>query len=433
MKTGHTVSRQTDYLVGALIWAALGAYFMRAYWGGWPLDLTALYFAGHFFQTGAFSEVYGAQDVFIWSAPPEAWQDLARQLDGPPMQVMPYVYPPLWAGLMAPVTTLVGFGAFAKIVFALNLVCFGLIGLMVFDWARRFPHAEHLRFSLYSLLACGGLLVGNASNMLLILGQPQVVVTTLTVGAFWCAMRGRAISAGAMLALAAALKLTPLLFVALFVFDRNWRAVASFAVVGATLAGASVLLAGWPLHQIFLDRLAIVQDSLLVSQINLSLELGFYEVAALITGQADLDIAHPYHLPRPAWTGLLAKLIFLVGAALIWILPRSRPATERLFLRFLAFALLSILCAPLAWSHYLILPLVLLPGVLGLMPLPRAVALIALPYAAFSAAMMVVLADWGIVNSLWQIGGTLAFLVVSLWLCRQPTSEALPAPRPNPA
>jgi hypothetical protein len=87
---------------------------------------------------------------------------------------------------------------------------------------------------------------GNVSLLLLLL---------ITLG--WVALRRGADGwAGALVGVAAGVKLAPALLAAAFVSARRYRALAVFAAVGAAGLAASVVAGGWDDHQVFLTRRA---------------------------------------------------------------------------------------------------------------------------------------------------------------------------------
>ncbi|MDA5092516.1 glycosyltransferase family 87 protein [Aliiroseovarius sp. KMU-50] len=421
---------QSDRMIGTLIWAALAAQLLYRFWGAWPLDLTAVYFAAHFFQSGQMDLVYGPVDSFLWVHNPAEWEALAIAFGGHPQQIMPYVYPPLWAGLLAPLTPILEYLEFAKIILVLNVLGLVACALMIWDWTSRGLRTSQTGgpgFMLYSLIAAAGLLLTAAPQILLLYGQPHVLVTLLTVAAFWCVTREYRMLGGALLAAAAAVKMMPLLFVVLFVMDRNWRSVAGFVLTGVALALLSVAVAGWPLHQAFLTKLYHANAGLLVSQLNVTLELGLYHIRGLFLGNLDLLMASPELEPRPVWIGWAGKLTLVVGTLMIWRLPRHLPEHPRLFLRFLAMSLLLILAAPLSWSHYMILPLILLPGLIGYQPgwqsvLVNVIAIMVWSYTAFS---MLAGLEQGILLSAYQIIAALSFFLGVVWMLARAKDQAV--------
>ena len=82
-------------------------------------------------------------------------------------------------------------------------------------------------------------------------GQYYVVVLFLICAAYYTWQRGHRLTAGILLALAAFFKLFPALFLILFLWKRDWRAVVGLVSGGAALAIASVVMFGWQVHKVF--------------------------------------------------------------------------------------------------------------------------------------------------------------------------------------
>lgn len=236
--------------------------------------------------------------------------------------------------------------------------------------------------------------------------QPSITVGFLALLAFERLGAGRPVAAGMALALAAAIKLLPAAFALVFLLDRQWRAAATFAVAGATLALLSVALAGWPAHQAFLASLAEVNGSALLGTVNISLR-----PAVLALGSALGWLPHPgsdlllfvYRDEIPAW---LAPAIALLAIAIVAAFGRAlagvRTETRRV-VGFFALAILVPLMGTLGWQHYYVVPLLLLPGLTQLLPRVPALALIAGAIVP-SLSMVFVGLDalpWPVANYIW--------------------------------
>jgi hypothetical protein len=83
-------------------------------------------------------------------------------------------------------------------------------------------------------------------------GQMHLLVFFLLGFAVWCSERERPATSGICVALATALKLYPVLFLAFFIRKKQWRALAGTVVGLCTLAGLSIYLFGWKVHRIYL-------------------------------------------------------------------------------------------------------------------------------------------------------------------------------------
>lgn len=86
----------------------------------------------------------------------------------------------------------------------------------------------------------------------LLLGQFYVLILALIVAACWCYVNEHYALSGALIAIAAACKIFPVLLVVLFLQRRNLPALISFAVTGIGAAGLSIAALGWNVHRTYL-------------------------------------------------------------------------------------------------------------------------------------------------------------------------------------
>lgn len=212
---------------------------------------------------------------------------------------------------------------------------------------------------------------------------------------------------GAALALAAAIKLTPAIFAVIFLLDRQWRAIVSFALCGIALAIASIALAGWPLHQIFMDRLETVSRAGLIDIANISVRSLALALHALAEATPGLDLSRRMIVVEdiPAWIGP-AMFITLTGLAALLIRATARSdSCARRFLALFGLSILVPLFGPLGWMHYYVIPALLMP---------------ALPAIAPWRATFLVVAAWAIVSfrafPALDITATYVALRCALWL-----------------
>lgn len=334
----------------------------------YPIDFSSIYIAATFYADGAFDMIFPPSDLFFWDTPPLAWraqaEAAAAQFHTTPEQFPPYIYPPLWAAVFAPFTEWVSFRATAGMNLALNLVSGAAMiwmGAALFD-----PRAETLfRWVLLAALLSA---ISMAGDLSFNLGQAQVFVSALVLLSMLQLSRGRDFQAGGWLALAAAIKLTPALFVVIFVMERRWQALAVFAVVGGALAGLSVMTTGWALHEQFMAKLGMIEGDVLLSRVHLGLDQALFYAQQAVSGGFDWAVHLPRIEPKSVWIDWSIRLCLLCGICLTWWVTRRLDTGPRLWGRLLLLQLLSILASPLGWLHYLFLPLLLLPGLIELRP-----------------------------------------------------------------
>jgi hypothetical protein len=161
------------------------------------------------------------------------------QVDQPLVGFAPH--PPMCAVPMLPLAKLPSLKA-KRIWLVLNLV---FLALAV--WILRQATSLSLRRILLLTFLC---ILPLRENFLY--GQYYVLILLLLCAAYYAACRGRRFTCGAVLAVAASLKIFPALFLILFLRKRNWRAAAGLVGTSVVLAGISVLLFGWSVHKVYL-------------------------------------------------------------------------------------------------------------------------------------------------------------------------------------
>jgi hypothetical protein len=356
-------------LVVLVLWVA---YAIWQQWGHWGEDLAALYVAGHLWHTGQPDLIYAAPPGFFGGTAPE-WAPVMADLGVGDKLAFPYIYPPLWAVLMAPVSAMIGPQGFGDAVTLIQMPMLAASVLM----AALLLRTGRVSLRLWAMLGVAALLTSMQSFLILWHNQPTITTTFLILVAFTCLDRNRPVAAGAALALAAALKLTPAAFALIFLIDRQYRALAAFAVTGAALAMLSVLLAGADMHVAFIDSLRAVRGTALMNAMNVSL------LPALMAAGSGLGLAAPLdpqsHLAVldevPGWLIAGISLAGLVLTAAFLHALRDRSPALRRGIGVFALSLILALFGPLGWLHYYMLPLFLLPGLFGLFDRRRATAL----------------------------------------------------------
>ncbi len=89
----------------------------------------------------------------------------------------------------------------------------------------------------------------------LLYGQFYVLLLVLIVAACWTYLRKYYVLAGALVAVAAACKIFPVLLFVFFLQRRSWRALASGVVTGLAAVAVSVAVFGWNLHRTYLHEI----------------------------------------------------------------------------------------------------------------------------------------------------------------------------------
>ena len=151
--------------------------------------------------------------------------------------------PPTSVLSLVPFTTLRPLAA-KRAWLVLNLVFLALSLWML----RRVTSLSWRRLALISLLCVLPLHVD------FLFGRHYVLVLMLICGAYYASWLDRQRTSGGMLAAAAAVKLFPALFVILFVWKRNWRAVIGLLLGATAITTLSLFMFGVEVHRVFLNE-----------------------------------------------------------------------------------------------------------------------------------------------------------------------------------
>lgn len=322
---------------------------------GLSLDLYALYFASYNLDLGNLDQIYFAEPRNFQLRAPDLWAEQADAFGIAERPLYPYIYPPIWAVLFAPIARGVDPYSFAYGATFLNAVLFGVCAILSYRIIR-----PAIPMVVWVVAALAIVSVTNIGILALAQNQPQIIVSLLILLAFERDRANAPWAAGAALALAAAIKLYPLLFVVLWLGARNWRAILGFVVTGAILGGVSVALAGWPLHQIFLHEIRVIANSLVIGAVtpNLDAMLGQLWLRDFLI--AGYDPTVPFGTSQYMTAPKPPALIWFDRAVLLSVLilafQAARRATRHDLFHRLAPAVIIViaLVSPLTWTyHYL--------------------------------------------------------------------------------
>lgn len=367
----------------ALVLAALFLWALSLAWRNWGTfspDLSSLYVAGHLWSIGRIDLLYAAPEHFF-GGEATAWRPYADALGIPNGDyAFPFIYPPAWAALFAPVAQWLTLATFHKVALIANS---GLV-------AAAIPIAHRLargplplwRWALTSVLLVEAM---TAAQSAIQMNQPTILESVLVILAFERQTARRPMAAGLALAAAAALKLTPVGFAAFFLWRRDWRAM---GWLGAGLAACFVadrLIAGQGAEALYLEALARADASTLLCAINISVRAviayGWALGAGLpMTVEPNLAI---FTLP-PAAAHIVSALCLAASALILLAFARRLvrlPPGPQAALALFILSVTLFLFGPLGWQHYYLLPTLLLPALAGLGPRSSVLA-VALPVVA---------------------------------------------------
>ncbi|HET9110625.1 MAG TPA: glycosyltransferase family 87 protein [Ktedonobacterales bacterium] len=239
--------------------------------------------------------------------------------------VPPYVYPPLLAILLEPLTLLPCANA-AVVWLLLNAALWAVATLLLADvLARRWPGRRLAATTLMSAVSLGFL----PAYYGLFLGQVHLLVLVGVALALWLVERGRERLAGASLAVVTIIKLFPAMLVMYYLARRRWRLVG--VAVGVGVALLVVMVVG--------SSPATVAESLPAGAALVG--------GKLPTGVNEALIAIIPSALRPVGLAL-AALIGLTWLVVVW----RRGGDDLLGFGWTLCAML--LVSPLVWSFYLV-------------------------------------------------------------------------------
>ncbi|WP_323035461.1 glycosyltransferase family 87 protein [Pararhodobacter sp.] len=260
---------EPDHIRAALLLTVWCVAAIALRWNAWMPDLSALLIASWLWEHGSRDLIYAMPPGFFGGAP-AAWSPALDTLGIAGEQSYPYLYPPLWAALLAPVTQFASIQSLMNAALVLQVPLLAVSVLL----AGRLAKPAQTSWTLWALWGVAVLSLSAPAFLALMHNQPSIFVGFVILWAFERLAAGRPAAFGALIAVAAAIKLSPAVFILAALMLRRGRAVVAFGVVGAGLAMVSIWLTGWPAHGAMLASLRAVSSQTLMIALNISLELG---------------------------------------------------------------------------------------------------------------------------------------------------------------
>jgi hypothetical protein len=244
---------------------------------------------------------------------------------------------------MSPLAAVLKFDAFKRVFAALSAIATAsMVFIAAGQWAPR------LAGPLWQACLLAGLFVSVPYFAALILGQTHVLFIFLVICACVASLNGRPVSAGALLAAAATVKLTPVWIAVTWLAAGRIRAAISFAVCFWLLLGLTVAKNGFAIFATFLQTLQRFGGTVLLAGNNASL------ASVLLAGALNDDTAYHWKtVQSPLWVGLLSTLALCGFAALGGLLDRRVAQPEQRIGGVLTLVAATAF-SPLAWNHYYI-------------------------------------------------------------------------------
>jgi hypothetical protein len=288
--------------------------------------------------------IYSGSDTGVdpqqrFAAPETAFARKAHQLGL--KRVMLYVYPPMLADALTPLT-LLPLASAAHAWLALNLVALCLIAFMM----TQLLHYKF--FSVSGLVLLIALLVSQPVMASLTFGQITIVLLLLWTWGTRLYQRGSATLSAVVFALAAAVKLTPLIVIVPILIWRDLRWLRAFALSGAAMT-LIMCLVNTP--SALVDYFMNVVPSM-SSGIPLHLNESILSSAqCLYLAVLGEPIDHA-SMPAPHLIVMVAKLasllVIAVAGLLVWRHREDLRMSDR-SLTLALFAMLSASASPVAW------------------------------------------------------------------------------------
>lgn len=318
-------------------------------------DLLATWMAGKYYGEGIFDQIYPKDTDVFEMLPPSDWLPYLRST-GYEDSIFPFIYPPIWAYFASILGKVTSFDTFSSIASFINpLLLATTIWLAIKMVAEKSLVLPIMALTVLIFMFSIPALVAIEQN------QPQILVSFLLVFAVERTRNNSPVLGGALMAVAAAIKLYPAIFALLWLAQGEKRAAAAFTIFGAAIGLSSIAIAGWPLHAEFLSEMRVISSSVVVTYLNYSIDptiAGFFfadqfrYVDDLRVVGAD-EIASGWNVLAKPTLWRVADLILMIATiATLFLIARSRVGQDVLFWP-LAFTLIA-LVSPLTWGyHYL--------------------------------------------------------------------------------
>ena len=331
---------------------------------------------------GDFNKAYYPAGLFAITDPSRLYECSVNNLCFVNMPIVALLFSPLAA---LPLQA-------AQLVFTLA----GVLAVVVTVWAlvRTLRLSSAAAYGLIAMVALNGPLLYSAR-----LGNVTHVMLPVLLAGILCLTRGHERCGGILLALVALLKPPLLLFGIYLIFRARWRAALFYSLtIGITIV-LSLALFGADLHAEWLRDLGAFSRR----------PVGAYNAQSVASALA--RVIHPYNLINweplevSRWFDVVRQIavLALVGLTSVVLLLTGRPQTESARWHELNIVLvLTLLSAPITWTHYYAFCLIPLSGYLS--RYVRAAPVERLRYLTFlallSAPVVLVLPAQAIVRAL---------------------------------
>ena len=318
-------------------------------------DLASSFVGCRLMATGQAAHLYSFDPVsFDEIGNDDTWQATADAA-GYTGALHPYVQTPLWAYALQPLCKRVQWTGFFRVITWLTMLSLsGCLWLVAKYWTPSFfnPVALTVVVILWAF--------SQPFEYAAFLMQTHMLLIFLTVAGLVLAERDHWISAGALVACAAAVKITPALLIVYWLLTRRWKAAASMLVWSAILWVVTVAVVGHTLTDVYLADLRRISRVLIVPMNNQS--FAAWLMASHYSPDEMFDVRE---FPLPNYVRLLSSALMLLFTVVGGLIDRMRmkQTSELAPLGEMLALVDATLFAPIAWTHYsvnLVMPLMML-------------------------------------------------------------------------
>lgn len=360
---GDNKMSKIDYSLAVILSVTFVAILQMSVREAMPNDIVSPYLAAWFFDHHNFSDIYNFNPIHMFDGqvPPD-WTR-SSQIEGyHGKHLFPYMYPPIWAALIAPVTKTVTIPEFTRIAYYVNFVLICLSAILSWKIANRPMPLTVWLFVVYIYIIAD--MPGLAA---IAQDQPHILVVFLMLLGLERLHAGFSLIAGGILAVAAAVKITPVLLILVFVMRKDWRGFWAMTVAGLCMLALSFAIAGPALHIAYLEQLNNTRKLVFVSVQNWSFSGSVYQLTAGVFGYPKGSVLQGYSVYIPRWISVCSST--LLGFGLVYWVGKL-PGTKRLnssILYTIIFAWIGFF-GPMGWSYYYLPVLFLWPAVICVGP-----------------------------------------------------------------
>ena len=408
----------TKSIVIFVVSSAFTTYISLAMFGREiSLDFLAIYLAAEAFHLGQYDQIYPSLGQYFVFSSPGLWSELISEREFAEVIPHPYIYPPLWAAVVSPLTDAISPEAFMRLGFWINPTLICASSLLSWRIANR-----DLGFGLWIAIGLILALTTFVGFAALQANQAQIFLSFIILLAFERALAGQNKLAGMLLALAAAIKIYPVLFILIWISGRNWVALRSFALTGTVLVLLSLMLGGIELNQRFLATLSLISDTSTITNFsfNLSSYLSFLQHPDLFGGNpAGLEefseINQTYSFAKPTWVSVVNFIFLVCGLVLIWFRSTQIAIRDHPLIVWPALFILVSLTSPLSWSYHYLTVIFLTPALLTTWGKTRGLAIILLFLLPNCPLLLISIRHWISFSQFYMLqAGTLGVIVLFL-------------------